>query len=79
VIFKDYDMRTTMKMQDLKKANGFPVDIDRSKPVVVVVGKKDGFDLVCYTNKDGDVTYYFTDVDDVRHIFAKGMYIIHPK
>ena len=78
MIFKDYDMRTTMKMQDLKKANGFPVDIDRSKPVVVVVGNKYGFDLVCYTNKEGDVTYYFIDVDDVRQIFAKGIYIIKP-
>lgn len=73
-------MRTTMRMQDLKEKNGFPTDIDRSRPVVVVTGEeKSQFDIVCYYDKKGKPKFEYIIVDDVRQIFAPGMYILNPK
>jgi hypothetical protein len=69
-------MKTTMKMKDLRKADGFPVDIDRNSTVVVQISDS-LMPIVLYQSKSGLQEKYSLPYK-LNQKYKPGIYIIYP-
>lgn len=66
-------MRNTMHKKDLRKADGFPQDIDRDKTVIVTVWKQDA--IIIYYDRFGVLSW--RTIRNLLHPkFAEGIYIL---
>jgi hypothetical protein len=69
-----------MKMRDLRKKDGFPENIDRSKTVVVQIRSMvfQFPNIILYSDKfTGDQCIYFLPIE-LGHKYKEGLYIIRP-
>jgi hypothetical protein len=74
-------MKTVMKMRDLRKKDGFPVNIDRGKTVVVQIRKMNVSsypNTIMYSDKfTGDQCIYLLPIE-IGYKYKEGLYIINP-
>jgi competence CoiA-like predicted nuclease len=74
-------MKTTMKMRDLRKKDGFPENIDRSKTIVVQirnVNVSSHPNTMMYSDKyNGDQCIYLLPIE-IGYRYKEGLYIIKP-
>lgn len=71
-------MRTTMKMSDLKRKDGFPTNIDRNNLVVVQIQTGQTPGIVLYTCKERGVQDRCCLPSELNKVYAERMYIIRP-
>jgi hypothetical protein len=71
-------MKTTMKMADLKRKDGFPSNIDRNRLVVVQIktGQEQG--IVLYTCKERGVQDRGYLPLELNNIYSEKIYVIRP-
>lgn len=71
-------MRSTLRMSDLKRSDGFPENIDRNYPVVVQIqsGNKQG--VVLCTCKDLGIQARWYLPTELNEVYKEKLYIIYP-
>jgi len=69
-------MKTTVKMKDLKKQNGFPGDVDRSQKAALLIHHDSRHYALLYQRKNGNL-FVFNGLTDI--LWQPGIYWIEPQ